>query len=148
MLDASDSSDRKQLEKIIKTMERYPDAEVLKLKKAGPKREKIKNGEVFQCEIKDGWKAGVFVSDKLFTVTYRVGVHTKKRIEQLKFRGVARLLDIAKRGWAPVAQRSWLPQKYVNVKTGKALYTSKATEAELEDARRETADVDPGYHAE
>lgn len=141
MLDASD--DKKKLERVIAEMPIIHQEKVHSMYK----EKKIRDGEIFQIIHKGFWKAGIFVKGKLCTVDYDEGLFAPQRLAVLRRRGVAKLLDIAETKWIPTARYPWIPQRYVNVESGKSLYAAKANEGQFDDARHDTNVIDPEFHA-
>jgi hypothetical protein len=83
------------------------------------KEGKIKNGQIFiikgaeTATTKDLWVAAVFLSGKMF---YTPHSKNDRRLDTLKMKSVAHLLEIVKTGWSDTRQAPWLPPRLQNIK--------------------------------
>lgn len=134
-----DSADKDQLDKIVATLPKYPNDQVQKLYADGT----IKDGELFECTgVDKHWKAGVFVKGKLCTATHPLSpVGRATPLPKQKRKTVARLMNIAETGWIPTAKGIGMPQKFVNVQSGKALYTAKSIDQTVDKARHDAPKI-------
>lgn len=151
MLDASDDKD--QLDQIISALPKYTKEEALELNKAGT----LLDGTIFQIDDSgierdneakgEHWMAGVFVQGIMPLVDYDLGLFSDSRMKVLKRKGVVKLMEIAETKWIPTSKYPWVPQRYVNIESGKKLYTKESIKNELEEATNEHEVIDPNFHA-
>lgn len=79
----------------------------------------LKDGEIFIVKGGTGdngnpqWACAVFIASKMIYAHYDT---TDRRIETLKLKAVAHLLDVVKRGFADTKQAPWLPPRVQNIK--------------------------------
>lgn len=150
MLDALD--DEKHIEQILEKLPKYRASEAQELNKKG----ELADGVVFQIDDSDKvktkeeegehWVLGVFINGKMPYVNYDLGLFTEKRLEQLKRKAIASLLNMAESKWIPTAKYPWMPQKYINADNGKALFTPDTTKNTLEDAVHDNEVIDTEFH--
>lgn len=77
----------------------------------------LKNGEIFiikgaETATKKLWVCAVFMSGKLVYTKYSAD---DRRLDTLKMKAVAHLMDIVKREWADTKQAPWLPSRIQNL---------------------------------
>ncbi len=92
---------------------------------------KIKNGELFIIKgaetamEKKLWVMAVFLNKKMIYVKHSAN---DRRLEILKMKAVAHLLDVVKRGWTDTRQAPWLPPKFQNIeRPDLVIHGSKST---------------------
>lgn len=77
----------------------------------------LKNGEIFvikgaETATQKLWVCAVFMSGKLVYAKYSMN---DRRLDTLKLKGIAHLMDVVKREWADTRQAPWLPPRVQNL---------------------------------
>lgn len=92
---------------------------------------KLKNGEIFVIKGAESaaggmWICAVFMSGKLIYAKYS---QKDRRLDTLKLKGIAHLMDIVKREWADTRQAPWLPPRVQNIANPElVIYGSKSNQ--------------------